>query len=228
MKKIILVAAISLATFYAKAQINKGSVMVGIGLSSAKADPTPISNANGTSSSFDQKVFATTGSIGLAIKENMVVGLNFNHSYANLLQSDGFSVQKRNIVVTGGSIFLRKYLRTIKDLYLFAEGNVGYSNAKDSAWSSGNDGAKATQNKVSFSVFPGVCYMLNGKFIFELAITDLVGINYTNQKTTYAYSSTAQTVNSFNLTTSVTGTNSLMFGFKFLFGNKARSSKEKS
>lgn len=81
------------------------------------------------------------------------------------------------------------------------------------------------QDKVNLSFSPGACYMLKNKFLFELSINILVGVNYTTQKKTFSHSSVEQTSNSFNLTTSVTGANSLMFGCKFLFGNRVRSGK---
>lgn len=101
---------------FANAQFTKGALLVGGELSYSQSS----SETGGTT---DQNVH--TGvfniSVGKAMDENTVIGINLTYSGSKEIIPD---VNRQNFY--GISIFYRKYKSLGKDFYLFGEAGAGY------------------------------------------------------------------------------------------------------
>ncbi len=189
MIKNLTLAVLVFISFCANAQIKKGTLLVGgqIYASKYKRDfynssyPTPQPNTYQN----DESKYVNVGiSIGKAIKENKVIGFNFNT--ANFKQTYFYnptetSVSKRNINEAG--IFYRAYKKIGKDIYLFGQANADVNFGKiryNYTTSINNSTVKETGASLSFT--PGFAYAISKKFHIELTMQNLVAVQYATSR----------------------------------------------
>ena len=177
-------------SFCAKAQIKKGTLLVGGQISAGKNDrsinyssfpipqPTPYYQN-------DKLKYVNVGiSIGKAIKDNKIIGLNFN--LANYKQTYFYtptetSVSKNNLNEAG--IFYRAYKKIGKDIYFFGQANAlaNFGKTQNNFTTSLNNSTiKQVGGTLSFSL--GLAYAISKKFHIELSMQNLVAIQYFSSK----------------------------------------------
>ena len=201
------------SALFVNAQITKGSLFLGggIGYGSQK------SNTNAGTSISKQNNFFINPAIGVAVKENTIVGgdLNFDTQKRENIYNDN---EKYNDNSYGGGIYIRKYLPVAKRFYIFGQGRIGvnYNDGKTSqpvdyrATSKGYD--------INIGIYPGVSFQLNNKLHLETGFNNLLYAKYghTKAKTSLPGNETSTTTNLFSAGTSLNGFSSLYVGFRLL------------
>jgi hypothetical protein len=230
MKRMLLAAAVS-AFFISttQAQISKGALYVGGGISYG-SQKTDITQNTGTSNN-DQtiKVTMINPAIGIALHENLIAGIELSYDYAKYDQGNatiGGSTQ--NGKRYEGGFFLRKYLPLAKNLYLFGQGSIGYQriDVEQTNYFGGNQSTQDVTkgSALNLNLYPGISYAVTKKFYLELALNNLLGVNYEDTKTTSSSpnSSGTSTRNekAFLVSSSLNNASSFSIGARFIFPKK--------
>src|SRR5215218_4159663 len=118
MKKTLLLAfSLFLIATVSHAQITKGSVLLGgnIGFGGSKDE---------YGNQPEVHTFTFNPVLGIAVKENLVTGINifYNHS-----KTTNNMPGKQEAGVTGGGLFVRKYVPLGMKFYLYGQGNINYT-----------------------------------------------------------------------------------------------------
>ena len=156
-------------------QVNKGSVLLGGGIS--------LYSQNSESGTFENKSrgFAVYPSIGLVTKENIVVGFRGNYGYS---KSDYNSTppQEQKDNSYGVGIFLRKYKPLGKSFFIFGEGGAGYNHRKNTQTSIPSK-AILKENSFSINLYPGIAYAVSKRIHLEASINNLINLSYFSSRT---------------------------------------------
>jgi len=181
-RKVYLPALILLGfSLFADAQINNGSVLLGGQIS----NNTSISKTGGQK---DQQYNAAVYniSVGKAIKENSVVGINLSYSPSTTHYYDANgsgSIGKSKIRGYSAGVYYRLYKNLGKDFYFFGEFGATYMGTKFTTFDSqGNELNSSSAAGGRLSLSPGLSYKLMNKFYLEVTIPSLVNIQYTVTK----------------------------------------------
>jgi hypothetical protein len=203
MKKFLLLSSVfSLITFVTYAQINKGSVLLGGGFSISK---NKVEDANPKK---DYTYISISPVAGIAVKQNTVVGLQFN--YANS-KDNAFYYQSYTVKNYGAEVFLRKYVTLGKGFYLFGQTGLGYSNYSSIyAHPTYEEGEKKWS--VGIDLYPGVSYALNNKFHLELGLAQLVNLEYYKSK--YSSQNPTEKRSGVNLNANASSFSTFTVGFR--------------
>ena len=187
-KKLILLLIVFIS-FYANAQIKKGTILLGGQIAFAELNREAINNfpipqANPFLPNDQSRNFNFGLSIGKAIKDNKVFGVNVNTGYSK--QSFYYNLPEKGII-RGKSfevgVFLRKYKMLIKDFYLFGQGSASVNTANSKySFTTQNYNSVTKQFTTSLSFAPGVAYILSKKLHVELSMQNLVSIGYYTSK----------------------------------------------
>jgi len=218
MKKFILFHCVCfLLASISYAQISSGSVYFGgsIGGSSVKQESS-ISSTEGKRSSIN-----ISPSVGLAVKDNLIAGINF--IYSNDQSKSYLNWQDHKNNTYGGGIFLRKYFPIIKRLYFFGEGGLDYTQYKyETPAGTGSYYAKRTTKTVSAGIFPGLAFNIYKSFYIETAFPILLelGYNQTNDLTTNFGSTTTTKDKGIFLQSYLSNSSYLNFGVRFIIPKK--------
>jgi len=216
MKKKITVTIIAFlcCSFIANAQIKDGSVLLGGQAYYSNTDygKSPANQAS-------QKIHnaQVTISVGKALKENTVYGVNLtyaNYFQSNIGQSPNLYDSKSNSY--GGGIFVRKYKPLGEDFYLFGELEASYLAGKTTyKYGSGNSTNGPKTSVVQLALTPGISYQLLKKLQVEITIPDIGSIQYSTNTT--EGSSTKQNNFGFATTLNSFALGNLGVGFRFVF-----------
>ena len=210
MKRVLLLTATSLCiAAISNAQITKGSKLLGVDFSAGynKSGEEPNENK--------QSHFYFNPSLGIAVKENSVLGFRVNYGHGKM--TSGTSSPERKTTDYGAGIFLRRYLQLGKKVYLFGEGaaDYNYSYSKDA-----NNGYEYTNksNNITLSAYPGFSYAATKRLMIDAGLNRLVAIGYSNSKSTQTMpnSTTENKNSSFGLSTTLGGNTAFSVGFRFL------------
>jgi len=110
-KKIYLLAACCSIVFFANAQIKKGEILLGGGVN--------YNTSSAGSTSGKSNSFYISPSVGQAVQDNLIVGLNLYYSHNsqnNIYKSNSY----------GGSVFIRKYKPLGNSGFsIYLEGSLG-------------------------------------------------------------------------------------------------------
>lgn len=215
MKKFTLVATtiVVFLSLSSNAQINKGTVLLGGGISgnSSKTGEGPTQTKNSW--------FSLAPSIGFAVKENKVMGINL--SYSRNKYAYNYSPAKyRTINGYGGGVFYRSYFPLAKKFYLFGEGNAFFRFSKQDDEQVYDTKFTRKQTDVGINLYPGVVYAVSKRFHLEASINNLLNVSY--YKT--ADKSVSQTMTSeikgsgVNFSANVSSASPLTLGFRFVLG----------
>jgi hypothetical protein len=209
MERIILLSiAILLFAAITKAQITKGSTFIGGQISFSKSKTKSDTNAQEGSS------FSFSPAIGIAIKQNLVAGIDLNYGHSEY--DNGMSpVQKNNNY--GGGFFLRRYVPISNRFLFFAQGRAGYGHSKAEN-NSNTYQSSSESNGASLSFYPGVSFALSKVLYIETGFDNLAVLSY-SYGTSKQTGSPDQTSNNFAFSTGVTGTN-LSFALRFIIPKK--------
>jgi hypothetical protein len=216
MKKLhtVFLIGILLCAVVSQAQINKGAILlggnIGAGTQSSKADAGTNKNNNLNIS----PVF------GIAIKENLVLGLNL-WFWSNKSETDRASshqTQKNSEYGTG--VFLRKYKPIGKSGFsAFIQGSLGYGDGKGS-YEEAATKSEIRVHKVDISAYPGFSYTISKRLQLESGFNKLLSLSWYTQKQTITNtgsSSITSTQKGANLSTSLDNfASSLYLGFRVL------------
>lgn len=214
MKKLTLFAiSIFCFIFFSQAQITKGSVLLGGGISGSTFDEDNTAVVSASSN------FSFHPAFGIAVKDNVVVGmrLSYYHSvskqsspnYSTELEQNGY----------GAGVFYRRYLNLSRKFFLFGEGVGSYTkNIYENKQASST--AKQTNHTASLSLFPGVAYAVSRRFHLEVGLNDLAQLSYTRRITenTSAGGSITTKGSGFGFSSNVSTSAPLNIGFRVVLG----------
>lgn len=187
-KNLTLVVLVFIS-FCANAQIKKGSILVGGQLSAGKFERDisnffPIPQPLPFDPNEEAKFLNVGISIGNAIKENKVIGINFNTATTKqtIFLNQTESITSKNNFNEAG-LFYRGYKKLGKDFYFFgqANGSIYFSKTKFNHTTSINNSINKNVG-VSISVAPGLAYAISKKFHLELSLQNLAAIQYSTSK----------------------------------------------
>jgi hypothetical protein len=187
MKTKFLLTAVILffVAFTANAQIDKGAVLLGGGVSyySYKSDQPNYYYANSQNKSVGANI-----QIGKAVNKNDVAGLilSYNYNKVNAINYPDSNAYKNNQYGVG--IFYRKYKKLLKDFYFFGEidGEYTHSENLQQNLQNGADKSKTTSDGGRISFVPGLSYQLCKMMQVELTMQNIVSASYVHFKTNYA------------------------------------------
>ena len=203
-----------LCAIVSQAQINKGAILLGGNIGAG----TQSSNADaGTSKNNNLNISPV---FGIAIKENLVFGLNLSF-WSNKNETElapSHQTQKNSEYGTG--VFLRKYKPIGKSGFsAFIQGSFGYGNGTGS-YEDAVTKTESTTHKFDISVYPGFSYAISKRLQLETGFNKLLSLSWFNQKQTITNtgsSPTSSTLKGVNLSTSLDNfASSLYLGFRVL------------
>jgi hypothetical protein len=221
MKKVLLFAIIALlSSSILKAQISQGSVLLGGGVNISNTkyenDNLPIADKTHDNNT------SINPAIGIAIKDNLVFGIALNYGHSeNTTNSSPMQIRKIKYNAYGAGVFLRKYLPLGKNFYLFGQGDLNYTNNKQSDNYIPSSGFSATQKgwNSSLSFSPGISYALTKKFHLETSLSNLLALRYEQYRfnTLSNGTQTSQERRSFGFNSNASPLSNFNIGFRFLF-----------
>ena len=223
MKKVLLFAIISFSLqSIAKAQISKGSVLLGGGVSMAKLKSD---NSIPTFPENDQKHLSINPAVGIAVKENLVFGVQLNYGKSENSQLYSSSdLQESDYSTYGGGIFLRQYLVLGKGFYAFGQGDLSYGHQENtnnyrSPNVSNSSSFKEKGWSIGLNLSPGISYAVNKKFHLEVGFANLLGFNLNKSRINYVSNGNQykQEKNGFGFNTNAGNFSGYNVGFRFLF-----------
>ena len=180
MKKRILpiLFLLLIAFFQTYAQIDKGSIFLGGQISYYNQSASSPQDSNQTSKN---KQFNFTPAIGIAVKNNVIVGIDLTYVYTKTLTTNYPYNQITNTF--GAGVFMRRYVPLGKGFYVFGQGRIGgtYNTGKIKQ---GNpeidDDIKGYT--VSFGFYPGVSYQVSKRVHLETGFNNLFYIEYDHNR----------------------------------------------
>src|SRR5258708_4220664 len=161
-------------TFYSQAQIKKGDILLGgtLGFNTQKTTPDG-SNTNGLTK---QSSVNLTPSIGKAIKDNLLAGIDLTYSGSSTTQGSGTGGYTTKSRMYGAGVFLRKYTYLGSGFAIFTQTRLGggYHTQKDQ-----NEGVSVPYNDIKgysngVSFYPGISYAITKPVQMEIGFA--VGI----------------------------------------------------
>lgn len=212
MRKLYPLLVLLLTFQFVNGQVTKNALLIGgdIAYSHSESEGTNFAYSNQTS-------FAFVPAIGIAIKNNLVVGAYFSF-YLSKNEVDLASNDFRQDIV-GGGIFVRKYKPLGKsDFSLFIQAKAGVE--FDNTTRGDNTPLKGETNtfRILANVYPGISYRISKKLQLESGFNELLGIQYAHTK---GYNGTVNPVRfeqkGFTIYTSLENVGSFYVGFRLLF-----------
>lgn len=206
-----------LTTSYA--QINKGTVWIGSNFSydhdKLKPDQSTIDR--------EMRTVSILPSFGVAIKENLVLGIFGNYTNARReLHSDYYS--KTDEKTYGGGLFVRRYIPVFKRFYMYGEGRLGYNKSEsEENWaygsSYGSNKLKGWETGLTFT--PGIAYGVTRTILLEAGFASLFNARYKSTETKSEPYSQLHTLKSFTAGVNLENISAFYIGFRFLINKKA-------
>lgn len=201
-----------LSSVIVQAQVNKGAILLGgsIGGSDYK---TKYPN-----SEIKQSFINVSPAFGIAIKDNLVLGLNTGFSWGKSDDNSPGSIDSKSDLYSA-YIFLRKYKAIGKNGFsIFVQGNAGSSYAKleNNGFASSSI---AKRTLIGVSANPGISYAISKKFQLETGFNNVVGINWSTEKVTNNNGGiiSESKTNGFDVSTNISSfTSSFYVGFRVL------------
>lgn len=208
-----------LSTSYA--QINKGTVWIGSNFSYARDKAIPDQYLM----SGESRTVSILPSFGVAIKENMVLGI-FG-TYTNTFREQQLTsyYSKRDEKTYGGGLFVRRYVPVFKRFYLYGEGRLGYNKSKakenwTNSSTSGTSNLKSWETGLTFT--PGIAYGITHSIQLEAGFATLFDARYKSIKYSYEpYSFSNNKVKSFTAGVNLENVSAFYIGVHFLINRKA-------
>ena len=209
MKKSILLGIVSVCVCSISfSQINKGSVLLGGGLTINNnkvedADPARKSN-----------YVSITPAVGIAVKQNTVAGIQL--TYWNSNDNIYTALQKDERTGYGAEVFLRKYLTLGKGFYVFGQGGVQYNNSK---YTNTNPNYKTEQKgwSMGLNLYPGISYAVTKKFHLEAGLAQLANLSYS--KAEYIDRGQTEKRSGINFNANTSSLSNINIGFRIFLSN---------
>ena len=189
MKQLLLLAAACCIITVSKAQITKGSTMIGgtVGYVYSDENSTDSSSVYRTNKT-NQYFFGV--SYGKCFKENTFWGVTASFSYTDskgvyTYNNTNNNYQYRNLYI---GVFERKYYPIITNFYCFGQAGLGFSYVN-------NEGTNSSSNKgysIGLYAYPGISYKAFKNIYLETSLRDLLGIGFNHYESTYSTMTTTQ------------------------------------
>ena len=176
MRKLLLSFSLLLGSLLCRAQIDKGSVLIGGDLgvfsTSDKSSGNTINSSKSTGTTLN-----LNPSIGLAVQNNLVAGINLGFGYLT------GNNQKQRTYDFG--VFMRKYKTLTGHLYFFGEAAISFQYIDyvmtDASGSPSRQDVKASGVNIGFS--PGLGYGLTRRWQLEIIFPSVIYLQYTHSET---------------------------------------------
>jgi hypothetical protein len=215
MTKFLLSCLIACIVVSADAQIKKNAILLG-----ADFNFTGQKSSNNHDDKWKYLHSDINISIGKAVKQNAVIGLNlgFTPYWTKFFPADfpDSSVKSTSTSYSVGT-FYRQYKSLAKDLYFFTNVNADYSHAGPFKTSSKPvNEFKTINNTAHVALATGISYRFYKKLYVE-ATVNIVSVTYSDTRTSINDQSLRNT--SFNFATLITRgntLNALSLGFRFV------------
>jgi opacity protein-like surface antigen len=210
----VVFACTLLTTSYA--QINKGAIWLGSNFSYSQSKERAEQLA-------DMKIRTTSifPAFGVAIKENLVLGIYGNYSDEHR-ENNGVLIDRKEKKY-GGGLFIRRYVPVFNRFYIFGEGRLGYNsfetkNKWSAVYNGSSDKTKGWETGLTFT--PGISYGITQHLQLEAGFTSLFNAWYRKSKSNSdTYPNTKS--NSFTSGVNLENASAFTIGFRFLINKKA-------
>jgi hypothetical protein len=229
MKKLYLSFSLLFIAILSQAQISKGTILLGgdfgFGTISDKMTTdgtTPVVPPTTTKNS----QFSLYPSIGKAVKDNLVIGVNLGLGYST--QSGNPNYKENDY---GLGVFMRNYKYLGSRFYFFVETELGFSYSdytQDDSTSYPNHEDSKSYG-ISLGLSPGVAYSLSSKWQLEAEFPNVLSAQYYYSKINYLYLPQGlqpsqpdqhQTGSEFNINSSFASEIYLEVGLRYVIGGK--------
>lgn len=215
MKRLLLFALSSIAFATAShAQITKGTVLLGgsIGASTYSTEFAQTKNKT--------KGFTLSPSLGFTVKDNHVLGVSLTYGH----ESNKSPYSKATANLYGGGLFYRRYLPLGKSFHFYGQTDARYNylHRKYGVDSIYRNTEKVKTGRLSLS--PGIAYAISKRFHLEVAMNDLLSLNYL--QTQYNWNSPSDTREGksehFSFQSNMNLSTDLVIGFRILLGKQPK------
>ena len=184
-----------LCHLFGKAQIKKGSILLGGSISYISSKTTnPSQNHDGNTYGYFNL------SIGSVYKENTAYGINLSYGGSishYIINGNNYSGHK--IRSYGIGAFHRQYRFLAKDFYFYTEAGISINtNQLTDSDSSANNLGITVRTGGTLYLTPGISYKILKRVYLELLIPNIVAINYTSSKNTFQMQTSKTNEFSFN------------------------------
>jgi hypothetical protein len=214
----LLTIAILLFASITKAQITKGSVFLG---GSVTASNFKYESSNSTEEG-RLKTLSISPQIGIAVKKNLIAGVELSYLKGSAEKYSQYSDFKRNGF--GGGVFLRNYFPITNRLYFFGQSGLNYNGQKTEYPSTVNYpySSKSKDQTFKLTFYPGLSVNIFKSFYFEAGFNDLLSLGYTKSTSTNAGngSTSTQTQKGLFFQTSLLNNSSFNIGVRFIIPKK--------
>ncbi len=176
--KLTLLSTLLFISFTSSAQIKKGSIFLGGDIS---FNGNKTSSQNNTSYNFHSSNIGLSISSGIAIKENLIVGIKL--LYSSSKSKDNTPSYNVSASAAGGGVWLRKYYPLSKAFYLFIDGNINIQGLKTHNEQLSNfNYNKSSGININLGALPGITYQMKKKFFLEASLNNLFNAGYSRNK----------------------------------------------
>lgn len=205
-----------LTTSYA--QIKKETILAGGNFSYSKIKDRP------QQLNLDREVQTTSvlPSFGVAIKENLVVGIFGN--YTEVHRKNDYETSDRKEKSYGGGLFVRRYVPIFKRFYIYGEGRLGYNGIESKThydYTGGSYDNKLKGWETNLTITPGISYGITQSILVEAGFATLFNATYKSVKSDWTPNSYSLRQKSFNAGVSLENVSALTIGIRFLINKKA-------
>ncbi len=166
----------------ATAQIKKGTILLGGQIAGASGNNKQANQFTEETVKIKSFVFGT--SIGKAIKENNIIGINVGAGFSNYrFRRVGFDSSSSTSNSFNAALFYRKYKKLAKDFYFFGEATGGFGMSKQNNIPS-NFPTEYNRKTIStyLSLTPGISYKVFKKMQLEVTLPNIIGAYYSKSK----------------------------------------------
>jgi hypothetical protein len=216
-KALLLTTVLFFITVIGNAQIVKGRTLLG---GTVVYNQSSSYVSNNILFPGKQHYLTINPAFGIAVKENVIVGLEPSFSFSNQqsgTEADLFENKGRSY---GASVFVRRYVPLLKKFYFFGQAAAGGN--KNKSWQEyHNQTSNSTEGwgaSVSFS--PGLTYALTKKLYVESSLNSFALLGYAHSKTESTDSNTGDVYlskgSNFTFSTSLGSGGGFSIGFQLL------------
>lgn len=201
------------------AQVRKGDIMVGGNLQyyEQSQSTTP------TSSVPADKGLNLDPSVGKAVKDNLVLGVDLGYNFYSSGDPDGTTVNYTT--QHGGSlgVFVRRYRPIGAGFSLFGQAEVSgnYTHVQYTTSTSNFVVGHSNSYGLGLNLYGGVAYALNRRWQMEAGLPNLLAVNYVHSRETQQYTGLPATLSSqhgFDLSSSLSGNDVFTVGVRYVIG----------
>jgi hypothetical protein len=225
MKKLYCLLLALTACIFARAQVSKGSFVLGGNLLYDNQKDNITGGQTGSGSTFKSNQLTVNPSIGKAIRDNLVLGLDIAYMHGNSTSNANGTTSTPSDGFTLG-VFIRRYKFLGSGFALFGQAEIGggYSHAH-AINAPGNMPAADVTNVGSgyLTFYPGIAYALNRHWQIETGLANFLSISYYHSRETTSNTNQPDQIDTrhdFNLTSGLSGNDFFTVGVRYIIGGK--------